>query len=77
MCKMLSDEELHQYMLLNQDDDDDNEDDDDEEETEKLRNLGLNDDEIKLVKNEGYEPTDFEDDDDEEYEDDDYYGEDV
>lgn len=44
--------------------------------TAELKNLGLDREEIRLVQEEGWDPSDFNDDEDEEHEDDDYYGED-
>lgn len=46
------------------------------DEVDRLKNLGLTDEEIRLVIEEGYAPEDFEDDEGEEKDDDDYYGED-
>lgn len=43
---------------------------------DKLRNQGLDDEEIRLVMDEGYDPSNFEEDFDGTYEDDDYYNED-
>ena len=43
---------------------------------DELKNLGLDDEEIRLVQEEGWDPYDFNDDENEEHEDDDYYGED-
>ncbi len=54
----------------------DKEDTDEEKRVKELKNLGLDDEEIRLVIEEGYDPCDFEDDIDGEREDDDYYGED-
>ena len=71
MCNILNDKDVQDYLLLNDDDDNDEE----EYTTEELENLGLDEEEIRLVKEEGWSPYDFEDDDDE-VEDDDYYGED-
>jgi hypothetical protein len=73
MCNILNDKDVQDYLLLN-DDDDDN--DEEEYTTEELENLGLDEEEIILVKEEGWSPYDFEDDEDEDVEDDDYYGED-
>ena len=50
--------------------------DDKKDEVDRLKNLGLTDEEIRLVIEEGYAPEDFEDDEGEEKDDDDYYGED-
>ena len=51
-------------------------DQDREAEEIRLRNLGLTDEEIRLVIEEGWDETSFEDDEDADKEDDDYYGED-
>ena len=50
--------------------------DDKKDEVDRLKNLGLTDEEIRLVIEEGYAPEDFEDDEGEEKDEDDYYGED-
>lgn len=47
-----------------------------EKEVKRLKNLGLSDEEARLVREEGWDETSFEDDPDMEVEDDDYYGED-
>ena len=47
-----------------------------DKETERLKNLGLDKEEIRLVKEEEWDETSFEDDPDMDVEDDDYYGED-
>ena len=51
-------------------------DDKSEKEVKRLKNLGLSDEEARLVREEGWDETSFEDDPDMEVEDDDYYGED-
>jgi hypothetical protein len=50
--------------------------DKEEKEIKRLKNLGLSDEEARLVREEGWDETSFEDDPDMEVEDDDYYGED-
>ena len=67
------DDDLIDYMIVNGDFDDEEEA---EKEIKRLKNLGLDDNEIKLVIEEGYDPADFEDDEDGDKDDDDYYGED-
>ena len=53
-----------------------NKDNKKEEEKKRLKNLGLDDEEIRLVMEDGWDETSFEEDQDMEVEDDDYYGED-
>ncbi|MCR5223651.1 MAG: hypothetical protein K6C11_00655 [Bacilli bacterium] len=66
MCGILNSNDLVDYMN----------DDESEYTDEELDNLGLNEEEKDLVKNEGWSPFDFNDDEDEEAEDDDYYNDD-
>ena len=68
-----NDDDIIDYLVVNGEFDDE---DEAEKEVKRLRNLGLDDNEIKLVIEEGYDPSDFEDDPDGEKDDDDYYGED-
>ena len=66
----MSEDDIIDYMIVNGDFDDE---DEAKEEYKRLKNLGLNDDEINLVVKEGWDETSFVDDEDEEVEDDDYY----
>lgn len=66
----MSEDDIIDYMIVNGDFDDE---DEAREEYDRLKNLGLNDDEINLVVKEGWDETSFVDDEDEEVEDDDYY----
>ena len=68
MCDLIKDEDLKKYVA--------NQSDDEDEEVERLKNLGLEDNEIKEVLKGNNSEYDFNDDEDEEFEDDDYYGED-
>lgn len=67
MCEIIKDEDLKKYMANQLVED---------EEVERLKNLGLDENEIEEVIKGNNSEYDFIDDPDEEYEDDDYYGED-
>ena len=66
----INEDDIIDYMIVNGDFDDE---DEAKGEYDRLKNLGLNDDEINLVVKEGWDETSFVDDEDEEVEDDDYY----
>lgn len=70
MCNVVSDKDVKNYMAAS------GEFDDKSEEIRRLKNQGLDDDEIREVLNGNQSEYDFIDDPDEVYEDDDYYGED-
>ena len=69
MCNVIDEKDVKKYVANNDLDDED-------EEVERLKNLGLDDNEIDEVLSGNQSEYDFIDDPDEDFEDDDYYGED-
>ncbi len=69
MCNIVDDKDVKKYVASHDLDDED-------EEVERLKNLGLDDNEIDEVLKGNQSEDDFIDDPDEDFEDDDYYGED-
>lgn len=69
MCNIIDDKDVNKYVASHDLDDED-------EEVERLKNLGLDDNEIDEVLKGNQSEDDFIDDPDEDFEDDDYYGED-
>ena len=66
----INEDDIIDYMIVNGEFDDE---DEAKEEYKRLKNLGLDDNEINLVVKEGWDETSFIDDEEEESEDDDYY----
>ena len=71
---MFDSDDIIDYMIVNGDFDDKEEA---KEEIDRLKNLGLTNEEISLVVTEGWDETSFIDDEDEELEDDDYYNDEI
>ena len=69
MCTTLDNKDVQDYMIVNDDVEED-------KEIKRLKNLGLDDNEIEEVLKGNQSEEDFIDDPDEDFEDDDYYGED-
>ena len=67
---MINENDIIDYMIVNGEFDDE---DEASSELARLKNLGLNDEEINLVIKEGWDENSFIDDEDEDMEDDDYY----
>ena len=67
---MINENDIIDYMIVNGEFDDE---DEASSELARLKNLGLNEEEINLVIKEGWDENSFIDDEDEDMEDDDYY----